>query len=156
MVLVPLNQRHTDAELALRPRGLRRARCCSPAATVDDLPRVRASTSSTSTTATRSCSRGADAAPTLPADVDDDALAGLFYTGGTTGASKGVMLTHRNLVANAFHFQAVAAASGRTTRWLIVAPLFHAAGSIAVLATVWHGGRQVVLPGVRPRRRRST
>jgi long-chain acyl-CoA synthetase len=30
--------------------------------------------------------------------------------------------------------------------WLIVAPLFHAAGSVAVLATVWHGGRQVALP----------
>ena len=28
----------------------------------------------------------------------------------------------------------------------MAAPLFHAAGSIAVLATVWNGGRQVVLP----------
>ena len=31
-------------------------------------------------------------------------LAGLFYTGGTTGASKGVMLTHRNLIANALNW----------------------------------------------------
>ena len=30
-------------------------------------------------------------------------LAALFYTGGTTGLPKGVMLTHGNLVANAFN-----------------------------------------------------
>ncbi|MGB0801088.1 MAG: AMP-binding protein, partial [Ilumatobacteraceae bacterium] len=33
-------------------------------------------------------------------EVSEDDLAGLFYTGGTTGPSKGVMLTHRNLLAN--------------------------------------------------------
>ena len=59
------------------------------------------------------------------------------------------MLTHRNLVANAFHFQAFAAFRPETC-WLIVAPLFHAAGSIAVLATVWHAGRHVVLPAFDP------
>ena len=71
----------------------------------------------------------------FPDDLDSDAVAGLFYTGGRTGAAKGVMLTHRNLVANAFHFQA-SFAFRPETRWLVAAPLFHAAGSIAVLATV--------------------
>lgn len=35
--------------------------------------------------------------------VNEEDVAGLFYTGGTTGRSKGVMLTHKNLVNNAFH-----------------------------------------------------
>jgi hypothetical protein len=34
---------------------------------------------------------------------DPGTVAGIFYTGGTTGTPKGVMLTHANLVANAKH-----------------------------------------------------
>jgi long-chain acyl-CoA synthetase len=85
----------------------------------------------------------------FPADLDERTLAGLFYTGGTTGASKGVMLTHRNLIANALHLQ-VCWPFGIDARWLVAAPMFHAAGSIAVLATVWHGGRHVILPAFDP------
>src|SRR4029450_4040630 len=40
----------------------------------------------------------------LGVGVTEDTLAGLFYTGGTTGASKGVMLSHRNLMANTVHW----------------------------------------------------
>ena len=36
---------------------------------------------------------------TLAFDPDHD-LAALFYSSGTTGLPKGVMMTHRNLVAN--------------------------------------------------------
>ena len=44
----------------------------------------------------------ADAEPTAPLrEPAEHDLAGIFYTGGTTGAAKGVMLTHGNLVANA-------------------------------------------------------
>ena len=81
--------------------------------------------------------------------LPDTTLAGLFYTGGTTGAAKGVMLTHRNLIANALHYQAFYPFRPEVC-WLIAAPLFHAAGSIAVLPTVWAGGRQVVLPAFDP------
>ena len=42
-------------------------------------------------------------APAPDADRTGDDLAGLFYTGGTTGRSKGVMLSHRNLTVNALH-----------------------------------------------------
>ena len=62
----------------------------------------------------------ADAAPTEPrrAPAEHD-LAGIFYTGGTTGAAKGVMLTHGNLVANAFHFMACWPFTADTS-WLVV------------------------------------
>jgi long-chain acyl-CoA synthetase len=85
----------------------------------------------------------------LAEDLPEDAIAGLFYTGGTTGAAKGVMLTHRNLLANAMHFGVCWPFTVDTT-WLVIAPLFHAAGSIAVLATVWNAGHHVLLPAFDP------
>jgi long-chain acyl-CoA synthetase len=38
--------------------------------------------------------------PLKPVDVGHDDIAFLQYTGGTTGVSKGAMLTHRNIIAN--------------------------------------------------------
>lgn len=80
----------------------------------------------------------------LGVGVTEDTLAGLFYTGGTTGASKGVMLTHRNLIANTFHFM-TAAPPDPDNVFLIMAPLFHAAGSNGVLGGIWSGGCQIPL-----------
>jgi long-chain acyl-CoA synthetase len=77
--------------------------------------------------------------------VHEDDLAGLFYTGGTTGTSKGVMLTHRNLVANATHTQFIQPMTQRD-RYLIIAPMFHAAGSVSVLQSIFLGATQVILP----------
>ena len=85
----------------------------------------------------------------LGVGVTEESLAGLFYTGGTTGASKGVMLSHRNLMANTVHWL-VATQQGREDTFLVMAPMFHAAGTVAALATVWVGGRQVILPGFDP------
>ena len=76
--------------------------------------------------------------------ITEDSLAGLFYTGGTTGASKGVMLTHRNLIANTFHFMTMAPPT-RDSVFLIMAPLFHAAGSNGVLGGIWSGSCQIPL-----------
>lgn len=76
-------------------------------------------------------------------------LAGLFYTGGTTGKSKGVMLSHRNLIANTFHWL-TAVPQSQDDVTLIMAPLFHAAGSNGVLGSIWTGGCQITLGAFEP------
>ena len=43
--------------------------------------------------------------PAVERRADD--LVGIFYTGGTTGQSKGVMLSHRNLITNAYNTTAL-------------------------------------------------
>jgi long-chain acyl-CoA synthetase len=89
------------------------------------------------------------AAPESEPAVAPDDLAGLFYTGGTTGASKGVMLTHQNLMANAVHTQ-LAQPLLVDDRYLTMAPMFHAAGVYAALSLLWVGGTNVVLPAFDP------
>lgn len=82
--------------------------------------------------------------------VDENALAAISYTGGTTGRPKGVMLSHRNLLANALHNLAVTG-HAVTDRWLHVCPMFHVAGTSNLLAATWVGSTQVVLPRFEPR-----
>lgn len=85
----------------------------------------------------------------LGTDVAENDLAGLFYTGGTTGKSKGVMLSHRNLISNAFHYIA-GVPQGQSDVMLVMAPLFHAAGSNGVIANIWTLGTQVTLAAFDP------
>src|SRR5262249_23571702 len=85
----------------------------------------------------------------LGAGVAETDLAGLFYTGGTTGASKGVMLSHRNLIANTHHWL-MCVPQDEHDRFLVMAPMFHAAGSMGVLGSIWTLGCQVVLPAFDP------
>ncbi len=82
--------------------------------------------------------------------VDENALAAISYTGGTTGTPKGVMLSHRNLVSNALHNLAVTGHS-REDRWLHVCPMFHVAGTSNVFACTWVGATSVILPRFEPR-----
>jgi long-chain acyl-CoA synthetase len=88
-------------------------------------------------------------APELEPAVSPDTLAGLFYTGGTTGASKGVMLTHQNLMANAVHTQ-LAQPMLEDDRYLTMAPMFHAAGVYNAMANIWVGAANIVLPAFDP------
>ncbi len=62
----------------------------------------------------------------------DDDLAALMYTGGTTGRSKGVMLTHRNLYRCSASSYEASQAPG-ITRTLVPLPLSHAYGMIVTL-----------------------
>jgi acyl-CoA synthetase (AMP-forming)/AMP-acid ligase II len=91
----------------------------------------------------------ADEVDLLARTPAEDDLAGLFYTGGTTGASKGVMLTHRNLLANTFNSQMLTPMDGSDV-YLVMAPLFHAAGSISLLQSIYVGALQVILPAFDP------
>ena len=91
-----------------------------------------------------------DTAPyALGENLTESDLAGLFYTGGTTGKSKGVMLSHRNLIANTFHWLTAVPQSPNDVT-LIMAPLFHAAGSNGVLAAIWTTGTQITLGAFNP------
>ena len=58
-------------------------------------------------------------------------LAGIFYTGGTTGRSKGVMLSHANIVSNALHMLSEGLLPDGTI-YLNAAPMFHLANGGAM------------------------
>jgi long-chain acyl-CoA synthetase len=98
-------------------------------------------------TSFRSLLRSAEPARQVPLDAEED-LALLQYTGGTTGVSKGAMLTHHNLVSNAYmnRLWDTGAVAGKEVS-LAVLPLFHAYGlTVAMNATVLLGGTLVLLP----------
>lgn len=79
--------------------------------------------------------------------VEDTAV--LQYTGGTTGRSKGAMLTHRNLVANVIqqyeYFQDVLTPG--EDRVLTVIPLFHVYGMTSCMnLSLYTGAMSILLP----------
>jgi long-chain acyl-CoA synthetase len=77
-------------------------------------------------------------------DARPEALALLLFTGGTTGRSKGVCLSHANIVSNAMQV-ALAMRAGPQDRFLHAAPMFHAADLLANAFTLV-GGSHAYLP----------
>ena len=83
------------------------------------------------------------------AGADDDDLAGLFYTGGTTGRAKGVMLTHSNLVVNALNGVAGIGFNADTT-YIHSGPMFHLADGASTFGVTMSGGRHAFVPRFEP------
>lgn len=91
----------------------------------------------------------AAAHPAADAGRSGDDMAGIFYTGGTTGFPKGVMLSHTNFyvggVSNAHELN-----MRDGTVYLHAAPMFHIADLIWFTALTFMAGTHVVIPMFSP------
>jgi long-chain acyl-CoA synthetase len=84
-------------------------------------------------------------------ELDD--VAALQYTGGTTGVSKGAMLTHRNLLANTMQLEEVSQHFLRTGDECVLTalPFYHIfAFTVNLLLFYAIGARDVMVPSPRP------
>ena len=92
-----------------------------------------------------------------PEAVEDnsrwDELAALLYTGGTTGVSKGVMLSHANLSHNAQQFSAwFPDIKPGEERLMGNFPVFHIAGFAAIQNfIIWQGWEDIMVPRPEPK-----
>ncbi len=89
-----------------------------------------------------------DTPPDIPLKLED--AAGLYFTSGTTGKPKAVLLTHRNLEAAAYvenrhHNQT------HDDNFLCIPPLYHAGAKMHWFGNFIVGARAVILKGVKPR-----
>ncbi|MCX8118277.1 MAG: fatty acid--CoA ligase [Desulfobacterota bacterium] len=89
-----------------------------------------------------------DPLPEVPIDGED--IAQLYYTSGTTGRPKGVMLTHKNVTTHALGTIAELHLTDRDV-WVHVAPLFHLADAWATWAITWVGGTHVLVREFNPK-----
>jgi long-chain acyl-CoA synthetase len=141
-VFVPLNGRLADAELTAVIED------CAPALLVVDDEnagrggRLVGQDFPVTTFADLTRPPAADDGP--PVTSADD-LATIFYTGGSTGRAKGVMLSHRNLTANSLHM--IAGLGYRSDDvYLHCAPMFHLGDGMSAYPLTWVGARHVVIP----------
>ncbi len=81
--------------------------------------------------------------PAPPAETGADETAWLFYTSGTTGRPKGVMLTHRNLLAMTLNYLADVDAAAAGEHLLHAAPMSHGSG-LYILPNVAAAATQLV------------
>lgn len=89
----------------------------------------------------------ASAQPEIEASEDD--LFGIFYTGGTTGQPKGVMLSHRNICEGAINV-VIAMGYREDDIYLHAGPMFHLADGCGSFATTWLGSSHVFISGFSP------
>ena len=82
-----------------------------------------------------------------------DSLAALQYTGGTTGVSKGAMLSHRNLVSNTMQMLEMTRGFIRPGKETVLTalPLYHIFAFTVNLLSFFHvGAKNIIVPSPRP------
>jgi long-chain acyl-CoA synthetase len=85
--------------------------------------------------------------------VGKNSTAALQYTGGTTGVSKGAMLSHDNLVTNTLQLISMCGDYMRPGKEIVVTalPLYHIFAFTINLLGFWHlGARNLLVPSPRP------
>ena len=154
VVFLPLNTAYTAEEVAYFVRDSGAALLIADPAQAEALaPVAQAAGARLMTLALGAAGEGSfaeamTAAPeTAPVARDVNDLAGLLYTSGTTGRSKGAMLTHGNLLSNA---EVLARAWRFTDRDVLLhaLPVFHTHGLFVATNTVLlTGGAMLLHPG---------
>jgi long-chain acyl-CoA synthetase len=94
-------------------------------------------------------SLGATIQQSADQEMQDDDLMGLFYTGGTTGRAKGVMLSHHNIMSNAMHYIMACGVTQRDV-YLHAAPMFHLGDLGGAFAVALVGARNLFIPQFHP------
>ncbi|MEM6727931.1 MAG: AMP-binding protein [Pseudomonadota bacterium] len=89
--------------------------------------------------------------PFEPVALTGDDTLYFQYTGGTTGLSKGAVLTHRNLVANTEQFRAYLPEASEPGKEVVVGalPLYHIFGLTLSLCYMAIGGKILLIPNPR-------
>jgi acyl-CoA synthetase (AMP-forming)/AMP-acid ligase II len=85
----------------------------------------------------------ADSPPFISTADDEEKLAAIFYTSGSTGAPKGVMLSHRNLVSNTLATIEYLRLT-QDDAIMVILPFYYIYGNSLLLTHVGCGGRLVI------------
>lgn len=83
--------------------------------------------------------------PVPDAGRSGEDLYALFYTGGTTGRSKGVMINHQGMAVNILEWIAAVRVT-QEDRFLVIPPMFHAAGGENSMAVAALAATACILP----------
>ncbi|SOH95477.1 malonyl-CoA/methylmalonyl-CoA synthetase [Monaibacterium marinum] len=145
-IYLPLNTAYTQSEVSYFVGDAAPSLVICDAGTLDEMTRTCGDTPvlTLASDGSGSLSTAADAAPTTFTTVDrgPDDLAALLYTSGTTGRSKGAMLSHKNLLSNAQSLTDLWQITDQD-RLIHALPIFHTHGLFVAMNTSLLAGAQV-------------